>query len=71
MRLKKVNLQMMNTCLTLQSCVSKELVKENCPGKESSVSEEDASRIGNTLWCSCGKHRPMANHAESICCLHK
>ena len=33
-------------------CVSKEVMKENCPGKESSDLEEDASRIGNTLWSS-------------------
>ena len=56
MGLKKVKVQVMNTCLTLQSCnrtctnpVSKESVKENCSGKESSDSEEDTSKIGNTL----------------------
>ena len=27
------------------------------------------SRIGNTLWCD--KHKPMATHTESICCLDK
>ena len=51
-----------------ESCVSKESVTENCPGKESSNSEEDASRIGNALWSSCGKYKPMAAHAENICC---
>ena len=53
------------------SCVSKECVNENCPGKESSDSEEDTNKIGNTLWCFCGKYRPMATHAERICCLDK
>ena len=46
-------------------------MKENCPGKESSDSQEDTSKIGNTLWCSCGKYRPMAIYAESICYLVK
>ena len=54
-----------------ESCVSKESVTENCPGKESSNSEEDASRIGNALWSSCGKYKPMAAHAENICCENK
>ena len=40
-------------------CISKEFVKENCPSKESSDSEEDTGRIGNTLWCSCGKCKSM------------
>ena len=57
MRLKKLKLQMINTCLTLQPyiyepCVSKESVKENFPGIESSDSEEVARKIGNTLWYS-------------------
>ena len=52
-------------------CVSKESVKENYPGKESSDSQEDTSRIGNILWCSCGKYKPIATHAESICYLDK
>ena len=51
--------------------VSKESVKENCPGKESSDSEEDTGRIGNTLWCFYGKNKPMATHAERTCCLDK
>ena len=51
--------------------VSKESVKENCTEKESSDSEEGSSKIGNTPWCSCGKYKPMATHAESICCLDK
>ena len=63
MGLKKVKLQIMNNYLTLQSCnlrctkscVSNESVKENCPGNELSDSEEDTCRIGNTLWCYCGK----------------
>ena len=50
-----------------EPCVSKESVKENCPGKESSDSEEDTSRIGNTLWCSCSKYKPMTTNAESVC----
>ena len=50
-------------------CVSKESLKESCPGKESSDSEEDSSRIGNTLWCCCGKSKSKTTHAESICCL--
>ena len=29
--------------------VSKESLEENCPGKESSDSKEDMSKIGNTL----------------------
>ena len=68
----------MNTYLTLQSCnrtsmnrMFHKCQKENCPGKESSNSEEDTSRIGNTLWCFCGKYKPMATHAESVCCLDK
>ena len=53
-------------------CVSKESVKENCSGQESSDSEEDTIEIGNTpWWCYCGKYKPMAAHAESICCLDK
>ena len=44
---------------------------KSLPGKESSDSEEEIRRIGNTLWCSCGKYKPMATHAESICCLDK
>ena len=47
--------------------VSREFVTENLQGKQSSDLEEDASRIGNTLWSSCGKYKPMAAHAESIC----
>ena len=47
-------------------CISKTSVKEKCPGKESSDSEEDTSRIGNILLCPCGKYKPMATHAESI-----
>ena len=50
---------------------SKKPVKGNHKGKEYSDSEEDTSRFGNTLWCSCGKFRPMATYAESICCLDK
>ena len=52
-------------------CVSKESVKESCPGKESSDSEEHTSRIGNTLWCSWGKYKPMATHTKCICYLDK
>ena len=44
---------------------------KSLPGKESSDSEEEIRRIGNTLWCSCSKYKPMATHAESICCLDK
>ena len=39
--------------------------------KESSHSKEHSSEIGNTLWCSCGKCKLKATHAESICCLDK
>ena len=50
-------------------CVLEEFMKKtNCPRKEWSDSEEDTSRIGNT---PCGKYKPMATHAESICCLDK
>ena len=38
-----------------EHCVSRESKKENCLGKKKSVSKEDTSKIGNTLWCSCGK----------------
>ena len=38
-----------------ETCVSEEYLKESCPGKESSDSEEDSNRIGHNLWCSCGK----------------
>ena len=62
----------------LQSCnhtsmnpVFQKCQKENCSGKESSDSEEGTSRIGNTLWCPCGKYKSMATHVESICCLDK
>ena len=51
--------------------VSKESVKGNCPGKESSDWEEDTSRTGNTLICSCGKYKPMATHVERIFWLDK
>ena len=54
-----------------EPCVSKESLKENCPRKESSDSEEDTRRIGNTLWYFCDKYKPMATHAESICRLDK
>ena len=55
MVLKEMKFQMMNTCLTLQSCnctstnpVFQKSPKENRRGKKSSDSE-DTSRIGNTL----------------------
>ena len=32
--------------------LSKECLKENCWGIESSNSEDDSSRIRNTLWCA-------------------
>ena len=51
-----------------ESCVWKESVTENWQGKELSDSEEDVSRTGNTIWGSCGKYKPMATHAEIICC---
>ena len=54
-----------------EPCVSKESLKESCTGKESSDSEEDSSRIGNAHWCSCGKCKSKATHAESICYLNK
>ena len=38
---------------------------------ETLYSKEDASRIGNTLWSSCGKYKLMATRAESICSLEK
>ena len=40
-------------------------------GKQSSDSQEDISKTGNTIWCSCGKYKPMATHVENICCLNK
>ena len=52
-------------------CVSKESLKENCPRKTPSDSEEDTVWIGNILWCSPGKYKPMATQAENICCLNK
>ena len=52
-------------------CVSKESLKESYSGKESSDSEEDSSRIGNTLLYSCGKCKSKATHAEGICWLDK
>ena len=54
-----------------KSCVSKESVKKNCSRKESSGSEENTSRIGNTLLFFYGKYKLMATHAKSICCLDK
>ena len=54
---------------TYEPSVSEDSVKENCWGKESLDAEEDTSRIGNTLWCSCCKNKSMATHAESICFL--
>ena len=33
-----------------EPCVSEESIKKNCSGKESSDSEEDTSKIGNTLF---------------------
>ena len=54
-----------------EPCVSKESVKENCPRKESSDSDEDTRRIRNTFWYFCDKYKPMATHAESICRLDK
>ena len=46
-------------------------MKQNCPGKESLDSEEDTSKIGNTLWCSCGKYKPMASHIGGTCSFDK
>ena len=46
----KLQLHMYKPCLP-------KFHKRNCPEKESSDSEEDTSRIGNTLWCCCGKHK--------------
>ena len=54
-----------------EPCVSKESMKENCPGNKLSDSEESTRKIENTLWYSCGKYKPMATHAESICRLDK
>ena len=54
-----------------EPCLLKVSMKENCAGKESSDSEEDTSKIQNFPWCSCGKYKPMATHAESISCLDK
>lgn len=79
LRITEVKLQMLSNCLTLQSCnctfrnplFQKKSVKGNYPWKESSGSEEDTSKIGNTLWCSCGKYKTMATYAESICWLDK
>ena len=48
-----------------ETCVSKESVKESCIKKESSDSEEDSSRIRNTL-CCCGKCKSKTTHAESV-----
>ena len=47
-----------------ETCVSSETVKENCLRKKWSDKEEDISKVGNTLWCYCGKYKPMA----STCC---
>ena len=44
---------------------------KSCPGKESSDSEDDSSKIGDTLWCSCGKCKLMDTHAENIWFLDK
>ena len=54
-----------------ESHISKESLKESCLGKESSDSEEDSSRIGDTLLCYCSKCKSKASHAESICSLDK
>ena len=51
-----------------EPCVSKESVTENWKEKEPSHLEEDASWIGNTLWSSGSKYKPLATGAESICC---
>ena len=51
----------------LQRYMYEESVTENCQGKESTDSEEEASRIENTLWSSCDKYKPITTHAESIC----
>ena len=64
------DLTKLQSCIK-ERCVWKESMKENCPGKESTVSEEDTSRTGNTVWCSCGKYKPMATHTESICFFDK
>ena len=74
LRITEVKLQMLSNCLTLQSCncvfrnllLQKKSVKGNYPWKESSDSEI-TNKIGNTLWCSCGKYKSMATHAQSIC----
>ena len=57
--------------LLCEPYVSNEALKESCPGKKSSDFEDDRSSIANTLWCSCGKCKSKATHAESICCLDK
>ena len=33
--------------------------------------EEHSSKIGNTQWCSCGKCKSKATHAENISYLDK
>ena len=77
MGLKKDKLQMMNTCLTLQSCnrTCMNPVFQKSPWKEiiqEKLSDWEGTRgIRNTLWCSCGNYILMATHLESICCLDK
>ena len=54
-----------------EPCVSKEFVKENCPGKESSKSEDIVGLDILSGLLVVNKYKPMATYAESIYCLDK
>ena len=74
MGLNKVKLKRMNTCLALKSCSSTctiHVFQKSLSEKLSSDSEGGTKKIGNTLWCSCGKYKPVVTRVESICCLDK
>ena len=52
-----------------EPCVSKESVKT---AQEKNDKIQKKTLVGlEILSCSCGKYKPMATHAESICCLDK
>ena len=63
---KVANVQVQTLFHVFQKCP-----KEKCPGKELSVSEEDTSKIWNTLCVRVVSTNQMTTHIESICCLDK
>ena len=76
MGLKKMKFQIMNTCLTLQSCngtstnpVIQKSPKKKLPWKR--IIRFRRHWDWKYYLVFCGKSKPVATHAESVCCLDK